>query len=310
MSRHLRPLTPSIATLRAAHFAQGRYFNPWGVARLASSTSRGGSSFSRNPYDKSGPPRVPSAANDGGALARPAARPEVTWVGHATFAVHDGGDVFLTDPHFGPRALVPRAAPAAGRPARGDSGERVGVLSHNHYDHLDALDRRAAAARRCAWLVPLGLGDWFRAARPRGRRTSSTGGRARGRGFRITCLPAQHWSRRLAQTRTRRRSGAPGSSRRRSAAIFFAGDTGYFHGFAEYGRRFGPIDVAHAADRRLRAALVHEAGAHEPGRGVQAFRDLRRAPHVCDALGHLRPHRRADRRGRPGAGTPARRGVS
>ena len=26
--------------------------------------------------------------------------------------------------------------------------------------------------------------------------------------------------------------------------FFFAGDTGYFHGFREFGRRFGPIDVA------------------------------------------------------------------
>jgi L-ascorbate metabolism protein UlaG (beta-lactamase superfamily) len=59
----------------------------------------------------------------------------------------------------------------------------------------------------------------------------------------FTCLPAQHWSIRLSQRRneTLWASWLIESPRRR---FYFAGDTGYFHGFREFGRRFGPIDVA------------------------------------------------------------------
>ena len=33
-------------------------------------------------------------------------------------------------------------------------------------------------------------------------------------------------------------------TRSESRSFYFAGDSGYFHGFAEFGRRFGPLDLA------------------------------------------------------------------
>src|SRR5258706_1023641 len=63
--------------------------------------------FSRNPYDKDRAPVIPVTANDGRGLAGFEPGATFTWVGHATFAIHDGHDVILTDPHFGPRALIP-----------------------------------------------------------------------------------------------------------------------------------------------------------------------------------------------------------
>jgi L-ascorbate metabolism protein UlaG (beta-lactamase superfamily) len=71
--------------------------------------------------------------------------------------------------------------------------------------------------------------DWWQSAR-HGRWT-------------ITCLPSQHWSRRieLGTNETLWCSWLLDSGERR---YFFAGDTGWFHGFAEFGRRFAPIDAA------------------------------------------------------------------
>jgi N-acyl-phosphatidylethanolamine-hydrolysing phospholipase D len=116
------------------------------------------------------------------------------------------------------------------------------VLSHNHYDHLDAytVDRLPA---ELPWFVPLGLAKWFR---QRGRdRVVELGWwqSARHGRWTVTCLPAQHWSLRVEHPRdsTLWCAWLVENEKRR---YFFAGDTGYFHGFAEIGRRFGPIDVA------------------------------------------------------------------
>ena len=93
------------------------------------------------------------------------------------------------------------------------------------------------------WIVPLGLARWLRRA---GRdlvveldwwERTTIGP------WRLTCLPAQHWSLRLGTRRNRTLwcSWLIESSTRR---YYFAGDSGYFAGFREFGRRFGPIDVA------------------------------------------------------------------
>ena len=124
---------------------------------------------------------IPRVANDGASLAGREHSASVTWVGHATVAVHDDDDVFLTDPHFGERALVPRRVVPPGLPLAAVPADAFAVISHNHYDHLDAGTverlpdtRRVVRAARARGLVPR--------ARPRRAWSSSTGGRARGTG--------------------------------------------------------------------------------------------------------------------------------
>jgi hypothetical protein len=98
------------------------FFTPWSRRpRRSVRACCAGSSSRSNPYDKSHDPVIPVVANDGHALARTRAGRSFTWVGHATFAIHDGDDVILTDPIFGPRALLPARLVAAGRPAHGDA---------------------------------------------------------------------------------------------------------------------------------------------------------------------------------------------
>jgi N-acyl-phosphatidylethanolamine-hydrolysing phospholipase D len=259
--------------LYAAHGSRERGFeNPWapdpksvwGVLRWWV--------FSRNPYDKSGPLDVPRVANDGASLAGPEHSSSLTWVGHATFAIHDGPDVVLTDPHWGPRALIPSRAVPPGVPLEAVPDDAIAVISHNHYDHLDAwtVDHLPASVR---WFVPEGMADWFRA---RGRlrvveldwwETAHEGR------WQITCLPSQHWSRRFEQGANRALWCAwlldSGDAR-----YFFAGDTGYFHGFREYGERYD-IDVALLPIGAYEPRWFMKYQHMDPAEAYQAFLDLR-----------------------------------
>jgi N-acyl-phosphatidylethanolamine-hydrolysing phospholipase D len=232
------------ALLHAPHQRAGRFWNPWcQVERGPRDVLRW--KLATNPYDKSRPPRVPAVENDGSYLRDRTAADSITWVGHATLAVQDAGEVFLTDPHWGLRALVPRRLLAPGVPLGAVPPDAFAVLSHNHYDHLDTwtLARLPAAVD---WYVPLGLAGWLARRPAAGSRTATEldwWHEARRGRWKLTCLPAQHWSNRfgMARNSTLWCSWLLDSGRRR---YFFAGDSGYFAGFAEIGRRFAPIDVA------------------------------------------------------------------
>jgi N-acyl-phosphatidylethanolamine-hydrolysing phospholipase D len=266
------PLDPEPASLYAPHRDGDRWFNPW-----APQSWRIRDFFrwrlSRNAFDKSRPLAVPVVANDGASLRGVEASASVTWVGHATLAVHDEGDVFLTDPHFGPRALWPKRLVPPGVPIESVPPHAFGLISHAHYDHLDAWSVERLPASM-GWYVPMGLADWFRA---RGRHDVTEldwwQSAKRGR-FTITCLPSQHWSRRieLGTNETLWCAWLVDSGLRR---YFFAGDTGYFHGFAEFGRRFGPIDVALLPIGAYEPRWFMRYQHMNPAESYQAFLDLR-----------------------------------
>src|SRR6476661_375260 len=105
------PKDDSPDLLYAPHGEPGQFFNPWApfnnrfvdVLRWQLGKGKG-----KKKYDKSAPLRIPVVANDGAYLKDRGAPDSVTWVGHSAFAVQDGGEVFLTDPQFGKRALLPR----------------------------------------------------------------------------------------------------------------------------------------------------------------------------------------------------------
>lgn len=233
---------PSPDLLYAPHGEPGRLFNPWAPFNNRFVDLLRWKLGKNNRYDKSVPPHIPVVANDGAYLKDRRQPDSVTWVGHSAFAVQDGGEVFLTDPHFGQRALLPRRLSPPGIPLAAVPPDAFAVLSHNHYDHLDDWSVRHLPAT-VRWFVPLGLGGFFR---DRGREQvveldwwqSARHGR-----WTLTCLPAQHWSNRIGVGRnaTLWCSWLLDSGTRR---YYFAGDSGYFHGFAEIGRRFPAIDVA------------------------------------------------------------------
>jgi N-acyl-phosphatidylethanolamine-hydrolysing phospholipase D len=264
--------SPDATSLHAAHRADGRFFNPWIEENRSVWRFLKWQLFSDNPYDKSRPPEVPQVANDGAYLSDVEHSATVTWVGHSTFAVHDRDAVFLTDPHFGPRALIPGRVAPPGIPVEAVPPDAFAVISHNHYDHLDSwtVDRLPASVE---WYVPLGLGAWFLdRGRERVVELDWWQSAVRGR-FTITCLPSQHWSRRIGQgeNETLWCSWLVDSGDYR---YYFAGDTGYFHGFSEFGRSFAPIDVAMLPIGAYEPRWFMRDQHMDPGEAWQAFLDL------------------------------------
>ena len=257
-------------SLYAAHRGSA-FFNPWAEDPKSTwNLLRWG--FSRNPYDRSQPPEIPVVANDGAYLSGVEHSATITWVGHSTFAVHDADDVFLTDPHFTDRALIPHRSVPPGIPVEAVPADAFAVVSHNHYDHLDEGTVRELPAS-VGWYVPLGLADWFR-ERGRDDVTELDWWESARRGrWTITCLPAQHWSRRIGQgtNETLWCSWLLDSGDHR---YYHAGDTGYFHGFAEYGRRFPDIDVAMLPIGAYEPRWFMRYQHMNPAEALLAFRDL------------------------------------
>ncbi|HEX3557497.1 MAG TPA: MBL fold metallo-hydrolase [Thermoanaerobaculia bacterium] len=258
--------------LYAPHGEPGKFFNPWQAAPPVGFGALLRWKLEKNEYDKRRSLDIQVVANDGAYLKDGGQPPSATWVGHSTFAIQDGGDVVLTDPHWGARALLPPRLSPPGIPLGSVPGEAFAVLSHNHYDHLDAWTVRQLPATT-PWFVPLGLAQWF-AERGRKRVVELDWWQSVRHGrWTLTCLPAQHWSNRLGMARNASLwcSWLLDSGERR---YYFAGDSGYYHGFAEIGRRFPGIDVAFLPIGAYEPRWFMRYQHVDPAEAYQAFLDL------------------------------------
>jgi L-ascorbate metabolism protein UlaG (beta-lactamase superfamily) len=207
----------------------------------------------------------------------PQAGPEtvaVTWVGHASWVVRIGDLTVLTDPVWSRR--IP-GTPARITPVGVDWSAlpRVDavVISHNHYDHLDAPTIRRLP-RATPFFVPAGLGRWFR-RRGFTRVTELDWWEAAELdGVRFDFVPAHHWSRRTFTDTCRSLWGGWVLADRAGRRVYFAGDTGYGRYFGEIGRAHRGIDLAllpiGAYAPRWMLGAVHT----DPEEAVQAFLDL------------------------------------
>ncbi|HEY7724362.1 MAG TPA: MBL fold metallo-hydrolase [Anaeromyxobacteraceae bacterium] len=185
---------------------------------------------------------VPTAPPDWERIGTPPAPGEgarLTWVGHATFLLQLDGRSLLLDPVLGEElpGFISRNVPAA-IPADRLPPIDAALVSHDHYDHLDLPTLRRVGAP-----VIGGLGLRRLLARERLPCTELGWWQStRVGGVRVTFVPAQHFGQRGFSDRNERLWGGfvvEGSS----AAVYHAGDTARFPGFAEIGARFA-IDAA------------------------------------------------------------------
>ena len=224
-------------------------------------------------------------ANDGAFLRENArhSKPTVTWIGHATLLVQMEHITFLTDPTwsnrpspvpvFGPKRFVPPGLAIDDLPPID-----FVLISHNHYDHLDLPTLRLLAARNASTLffVPMGNGDLLRGQGIVNVQELDWGQTAVYKGATIHSLPSQHWSKRNLRDDHKAlwSSWAVTGDQRR---FYFAGDTGYFPGFADIGRKLGPFDLAAVPIGAYEPRAMMRESHMNPEEAVRAADDLRTA---------------------------------
>ena len=172
-------------------------------------------------------------------------QPALTWIGHATLLLQTGGLNVLTDPMFSERAsplafIGPKRQVRPGLALAELPHVDVVVISHNHYDHLDAPSVRALGTQPGGsplFLVPLGLKAWMaeqgltHVVELDWWQEHAVGAVA------FVLTPVQHWSGRTLSDRMETLWGgwailAP------DLHAFFAGDTGYSKDFADIRAHF------------------------------------------------------------------------
>ncbi|HTX19783.1 MAG TPA: MBL fold metallo-hydrolase [Bacteroidota bacterium] len=222
---------------------------------------------------------VPHVYNDG-SLLRQNKPYTITWIGQSTCLIQLEGLNILTDPVWSDRV---GPVSWAGDPRSGEPGIALDklppidivLISHNHYDHLDeSTITELAKNPKTRFFVPLRLRDWFEDRGISNVEEMDWWEGVTYLGLKIICTPAQHFSGRWVTdgNSTLWCSWVVLGKGRR---LYFGGDSGYFHGFGEIGKRLGPFDLALLPIGAYEPRDVLKPYHMNPADAVQAFLDVR-----------------------------------
>ncbi|MDJ0748220.1 MAG: MBL fold metallo-hydrolase [Woeseiaceae bacterium] len=207
-----------------------------------------------------------------------ASNPSVTWLGHASFIVRIAGKTILTDPFVGktagPVGIGPKRFVASPLTAEELPRADVMVVSHNHYDHLDAQaieNYRFKVSTQI--VVPLGLGPFFSKRGYPKVLEQDWWQTWEEDGLSVTTLPAIHFSGRglFDRNKTLWASFAFESANER---IWFSGDTASGEVFKEIGERHGPFDLALVAIGAYEPRSIMRSIHASPEEAIEIARDV------------------------------------
>jgi L-ascorbate metabolism protein UlaG (beta-lactamase superfamily) len=201
----------------------------------------------------------------------------VTFIGHSSFFVQIGGQNLLFDPNFAKWIFVLKRLRRPGVRIRELPAIDAVLISHAHFDHLHRPSLRAIArhSRRRngqapVIVVPKNVTDLVSDLGFRQVIELETWQQLSFHGLTITHTPAKHWGARLMRDMHRGFGGYVVKSSKHS--IYHAGDTAYFHGFSEIGRRLQP-ELALLPIGAYKPASFRNVHTN-PEDAVQAFLDL------------------------------------
>ncbi len=193
----------------------------------------------------------------------------ITWIGHASFFVQMAGLNILIDPNWSLWLKGIKRLKTPGVHLHELPMIDLVLVTHAHFDHLDRRTLKAVAANQPI-IVPFGVGNLVHdLGFERVHELDYWGHFQRG-DLSITLTPCHHWGARMLHDQHRGFGGFVLSAGGRS--VFHCGDTAYFEGFSEIGRRC-PVEIAllpiGAYDTPSQRA-VHM----NPEEAVQAFVEL------------------------------------
>lgn len=204
----------------------------------------------------------------------PAGRARVVWVGHASFLVQSAGMNILIDPNWATwLGGVVKRAHRPGLTLQALPRIDAVLISHAHHDHLNIKTLRAISDGQPIF-VPKGVGQLVSKCGFGEVVEMSRWDTVRLNGLEISFTPARHWGARYVHDVHR---GFGGFLLRQpdiegSTTIYHAGDSAYFDGFHEIGKRH-VIDVALMPIGAYRP--VSGRGVHmNPEEALAAFRDV------------------------------------
>jgi len=193
----------------------------------------------------------------------------MTWIGHASFLIQTPEANLLVDPNWAKWLKVIKRIRHPGMEIHDLPNIDLVLVTHAHFDHLDRRTLRLVAEDQPI-VVPYAVGNLvhdlgFRSVHELQHWDSFQNGPAR-----ITLTPCRHWGARILHDSHRGFGGFIIEIGGRT--IYHCGDTAFFDGFKEIGKRFD-IDLA-----------LLPIGAYDPPSGrevhmnpeeaINAFRDL------------------------------------
>jgi L-ascorbate metabolism protein UlaG (beta-lactamase superfamily) len=193
----------------------------------------------------------------------------ITWIGHASFLIQFNDLNVLIDPNFANWLFLLKRIKRSGLRIKDLPPIDLVLLTHAHFDHFHKPTLRKLPHPKIA-VMPWGVGDlaqdlgfervvelewWEKFGR---------------RDWQVTFTPSKHWGARTLHDEHRGYGGFVLEHQGRK--IYHAGDSAYFDGFTEIGKRLSP-DVA-----LLPIGAYHpESFRHVhmgPDEAMKAFRDL------------------------------------
>jgi len=194
----------------------------------------------------------------------------ITWIGHASFLIQFSDLNVLVDPNFAKWLFLMKRLKRAGLKIQDLPPIDLVLLTHAHFDHFHKPTLRKLAHTKIG-VMPWGVGDLARKL-----------GFARiveldwwesfsHKDWQVTLTPSAHWGARTLHDLHRGYGGFVLEHQGRK--IYHAGDSAYFDGFAEIGKKLSPeialLPIGAYYPESFRK--VHMG----PDEAVKAFKDLR-----------------------------------
>jgi L-ascorbate metabolism protein UlaG (beta-lactamase superfamily) len=169
----------------------------------------------------------------------------ITFIGHSSFLLQVDGRKVLIDPVFSKRLILLRRQRRPGVRMEELPAIDLVLLTHAHMDHLDlaSLRRVVRATRRLAGrapevVVPRGVEDLVESLGFSRVHHLEWWEQIEVQGLKVTMTPCRHWGARMFRDVHRGYGGYVVEGGGQS--VYHSGDTAYFEGFREIGRRLKP----------------------------------------------------------------------